>query len=79
VKRFLLNRLEDETGISGTGYVAEGVEFSSGKVAMRWRTETSSMAFYESIVDVDRLHGHSGRTVIEWIDSGPLVPGGHRR
>jgi len=32
---FVLRRLVDETGVSGTGVVAEGVEFSDGTVALR--------------------------------------------
>ena len=28
---FILRRLEDVSGVSGTGVVAEGVEFSNGK------------------------------------------------
>lgn len=63
----MLNRKEDETGVSGTGYVAEGIEFSDGKVAMRWMTHTSSTAFYDNIVAVEEIHGHGGKTQVEWI------------
>ena len=35
-RAFVLQRNEDETGVSGTGIVAEGVEFSDGTVALRW-------------------------------------------
>jgi hypothetical protein len=34
VRRFVLDRVRDETGISGTGVVAEGVLFSTGWVAL---------------------------------------------
>jgi len=34
MRTFFLERIEDETGISGTGIVAEGVEFSDGQIAM---------------------------------------------
>ena len=64
MRRFELDRLEDATGISGTGVVAEGVEFYDGTVAMRWRTGTASVAFYDSLSDVEVIHGHQGRTVI---------------
>jgi hypothetical protein len=36
---FMLRRTEDVSGLSGTGMVAEGVEFTDGRVAMRCRTE----------------------------------------
>jgi hypothetical protein len=68
MKRFFLDRLEDETGVSGSGLVAEGVEFWDGTVAMRWRTGTSSTAVYENIGDVETIHGHNGKTVVRWED-----------
>lgn len=66
MKRFLLHRLEDETGVSGTGLVAEGVEFGDGTVAMRWRTGISSTAIYDKVADVEAIHGHNGKTVLRW-------------
>lgn len=68
MRRFVLRRNEDETGISGTGDVAEGVEFTDGTAAMRWRTTTASTSFYDSMADVDVIHGHGGRTVVIWLD-----------
>ncbi len=67
MRRFHLNRLEDETGISGTGRVARGIEFDDGSVIMAWNTETTSVALYRSIVDVVAIHGHNGRTIVEWM------------
>ena len=64
-KLFVLNRLEDATGVSGTGIVAEGVIFSNGKCAVSWLTDVSSVAVYDSIEDVQAIHGHDGKTVIE--------------
>lgn len=68
MRRFRLNRIEDETGVSGTGLVAEGVRFSDGSVALRWLTATASTGVYASIEDVEVIHGHGGRTVVEWLD-----------
>jgi hypothetical protein len=68
MRRFVLNRREDETGISGTGTVAAGVRFPDGKVALRWLTATASTAVYDSVDDVTEIHGHGGKTVIEWLD-----------
>ena len=67
MRQFELERLEDETGISGTGAVAEGVEFYDGTVALRWRTSTASTAFYDSVADVETIHGHGGKTVIRFL------------
>ena len=38
MRHFYLDRHEDATGISGTGVVAQGVEFDNGKVALTWLT-----------------------------------------
>ncbi len=72
--RFELVRTEDETGISGTGVVAEGVEWQDGSCSMRWLTKTASVAYYDSIEDVRTIHGHGGRTVVEFIDN-PIADG----
>ena len=63
---FHLQRLEDETGISGTGIVAEGVQFSNGKCVLAWLTEFSSVGIYDNIDLVDKLHGHNSKTIIVW-------------
>ena len=75
MRRFNLNRIEDETGISGTGIVAEGVVFAGGKVALSWRTAHTSVAIYDSLRAVEAIHGHGGKTRIEWIDTadGPVL------
>jgi len=67
MRNFYLNRTVDVSGISGTGRVAQGIEFDNGKVAMCWLTETSSVAVYDSIEHVERIHSHEGATVIEWV------------
>lgn len=68
MRLFKLNRVEDETGVSGTGHVAEGIVFSDGRVAMRWATDTASTAFYDSIADVETIHGHGGKTQVEYVN-----------
>jgi hypothetical protein len=61
---FHLMRLEDESGVSGTGRVAEGAVFSNGWVALVWLTSTPSLNFYTSIEAVEAIHGHGGATRI---------------
>jgi hypothetical protein len=75
MRRFLLQRDEDPTGVSGTGSVAEAVEFTDGTVVVRWRgpvqhdwgTVESTTVIHPHIGNVENLHGHGG-TRIEWID-----------
>lgn len=67
-ERFILYRQKDVTGVSGTGTVAEGAEFSDGTVAMHWCVDGKprSTTVYESIADVEEIHGHDGATQIVW-------------
>lgn len=64
---FRLVRHTDPTGVSGTGTVAEGVEFSDGIVVMRWLSGTPTTTVYDSVDDLKRIHGHHGATTIEWM------------
>lgn len=73
MRRFYLDRIEDPSGVSGTGVVAEGVQLSDGRVVLRWLTALSSVAIYESIEEVVAIHGHQGGTVVTWIDSAVLA------
>lgn len=70
-RRFVLERKVDETGVSGIGQVAEGVVARHGRVAMHWRTEHRSVAFYRDIEAVERIHGHGGKTRIVFATGGP--------
>ena len=64
IKEFHLVRIEDETGISGTGMVARGVILPSGAVVMEWQTFHSSICYYKNIGDVEEIHGHNGKTLV---------------
>jgi hypothetical protein len=68
MKRFELHRAVDETGVSGTGLIAEGVEFSDKTACMRWRTHTNSTTVYDSMSDLEKIHGHNGQTKVVWVD-----------
>lgn len=68
MRRFYLRRDEDVSGTSGTGRVAEGVQFWDGACVMRWRTEVRSVTFYDSIQDLHAIHTHEGRSTIVWMD-----------
>jgi len=64
MKIFYLNRTEDESGISGTGRVAQGFVFDNGKVAVTWLSEHPSVTVYDSIGEVHAIHGHGGKTEV---------------
>jgi hypothetical protein len=60
-----LERTIDVSGISGTGKVAEGVEFADGTVALRWLSANASTVVYEKGLDAVRaVHGHNGATAV---------------
>lgn len=67
-RRFQLIRHEDESGISGTGIVASGIEWPDHVVALHWNTDINSTTIYQNLGDVVRLHGHSGKTKITFLD-----------
>lgn len=66
-RQFHLVRDDDETGISGKGVVAEGVEFSNGMCALCWLTAMHSVAVYPNIRQLEAIHGHNGRTRVLWV------------
>jgi hypothetical protein len=79
MRTFVLRRSEDVSGISGTGDVAEGVVFDSGKVVVAWNphktlAKVTTVVVFDSVDDVVKLHGHDGRTRVEWQEaSTPAV------
>lgn len=82
-RRFELHRSADVTGVSGTGIVADGVEyyepftvtFPDGGVRqllpswvrITWRGPYSSTVLWDSITHVLRVHGHDGATTVVWL------------
>lgn len=67
---FSLVRYDDVSEVSGTGIVAQGVQYRDGQVSMQWCCPglPSSVAVWGSIEDVLTIHGHRGRTVVKWGD-----------
>lgn len=66
MKTFVLNRLEDLSGISGTGIVAEGVEFSNGKISIMWNN-TASWGLFDNMQQMLSVHGHNGKTEVVYV------------
>ena len=67
MKTFRLYRSEDMSGVSGVGYVAEGVQFSSGKCVLAWTVAVQSIAVYDNMADLVAIHGHDGKTRVRWL------------
>lgn len=67
MKRFVLVRDEDISGVSGVGVVAEGVEFTGGRCALHWLSPLTSVSVYDSIEVLIGVHGHEGRTKVKWL------------
>ena len=68
MRRFNLFRNEDESGVSGTGIIAEGVEFYHGKCVLSWLTKHKSLGIYDNVKEMINIHGHDGKTELRWID-----------
>jgi hypothetical protein len=68
MRRFFLNRKADVSGVSGTGHVAEGVQFSTGTMVVHWVSPYASTNIYPNAVALEHVHGHEGKTTIEWLD-----------
>lgn len=66
MKTFKLVRKLDVSGVSGTGIVAEGVEFHDGQCVLSWFSQHHSVAVYPTVIDIIEIHGHSGATELVW-------------
>lgn len=70
MRRFWLKRMKDETGISRTGRVLEGVLTQSGRVFVEWRQPHKTMGIYDSMEQflVIHVYCHPSCNQIIWID-----------
>lgn len=68
MRRFNLVRDKDISGVSGTGLVAEGIEFENGSVAMCWTSKFHIVEVAPNVHTLEAVHGHNGSTRIEWLD-----------
>lgn len=69
MRRFVLARHRDPSGISGTGIVAEGVEWRGGTANLHWVTEHETFTHWPGGIDaILAVHGHGGSTVCRWLD-----------
>lgn len=67
-RTFRLIRKKDVSGVSGTGYIAEGVVFHDGMTFLKWFGKIPSVEEFPTVENVLEIHGHGGSTDIEWWD-----------
>jgi hypothetical protein len=69
-RRFYLNRWIDETGVSKTGRVLEGVITPSNRTIVEWRFPFNSIGIYNSFEEFKRIHvdSHPQCSTVVWID-----------
>lgn len=61
-------RHEDVHGVSGTGdHIADVFEASDGTTVVRWLGKDGSTNVYGGVKNVLNVHGHGGKTDIEWL------------
>ncbi len=70
LRRFYLRRLKDETGVSRTGRVLEGILTQSGKVITEWRPPHSTIGVYNSFAEFKLIHidCHPSCNQVVWLD-----------
>jgi len=65
MRRFILLRVEDVSGSSGTGKVAEGVFREGIGVILFFK---DSFKWFPSVEKMMEIHSHEGRTRFHWQD-----------
>ena len=73
IETFTICRQGDESGVSGTGVVIEGVQYATGQVVLHWLTPVprGSIAIFESLTDFKKVHVNphpDNKTIITWSD-----------
>lgn len=79
MRTFEVIRDIDRSGISGTGKVAEGTEYTDGVCTLHWLTKWNSTVVYPNIQHVINIHGHDGATRFVFHDDDVAIygPGDH--
>lgn len=66
METFQLVRAEDVSGVSGTGVVAEGVQFHDGQCVLSWFGSFHTIEVSPNVEQLLAIHGHNGKTVVRW-------------
>lgn len=67
-KLFVIIRETDNTGISGIGIVADGVQFKNGKCVLCWRGKIQTIVIHENIKSVMQLSCSHSKSKIKWLN-----------
>ena len=78
MRRFVMHRQFDVSGVSGTGTVLEGVAFSTGVVVIHWLTPPprGSISVFDSLDQFLSIHVRphpTNHTILEFEDGERLV------
>jgi hypothetical protein len=73
-RRFIVQRKVDLSGVSGTGTVAEGVQFHDGQCAVSWYGKLHILEVVKDLETWLAVHGHGGATTIQWVDQTSSYP-----
>ena len=77
IRTFTVCRINDESGVSGTGIVIEGITLATGQCVVHWLypPPKGSIAIFESIADFATVHikPHPGNETIITYEDGEQV------
>ena len=70
VQVFKMVRPKDETGVSGTGHILDGIVFPNGKCVVCWKGASPAVTVWDSFDAFKRIHvdAHpNNETKFEWM------------
>lgn len=70
LRRFILLRVEDVSGSSGTGVVAHGVQWKRDGKEQVIPSFADSFKVFSDLDTMMLIHAHEGRTRFHWQDKG---------
>ena len=68
--RALIGRLASVKRLLVSLIRVHGVEFPDGSTVMKWRFDPCSVAFYSTMDDLVKIHGHGGKTLVRFRGAG---------
>lgn len=77
MRMFEMYRESDESGVSGTGKVLEGVVFKGGTTVVRWLSPNPSTTIFNTFSSFESIHitpHPTNNTKIKWLDEGNKLP-----
>jgi hypothetical protein len=62
-----LTRIEDVSGVSGTGRIATVLAFDDKCIVYWGCSSIHQVEIFDSVEDLISIHGHEGKTTVVWI------------